>query len=326
MDFEEAKNVIRTGIRVTRQQVTIAKAVVLGQLVGGKPLEEAEFLLGKVIQNAGITIPTKLFLRAWPDLDAAIKTVADGYSWKLAGVEAISSLVGGGYLICTGGVSSVTPRVDWTTVPPGGGSGMSGGLEIPDLCFYVPNKIQRAPSLLGPTGEYLTDPDLFLRTLNLSAAHDDVEMAIREAARCFRAELYLATVAMLGKASESSWITLGDALLTCAAAHATTFSKQRAILDDTMAGPGKKVESVLKIYDRQDIFKPLADSSGIRLQELRLASIWSETVRDARNTLHHLVLPATPNTYEKVAVLMLGAAQPLREIHTLKAAAQGTTV
>lgn len=37
--------------------------------------------------------------------------------------------------------------------------------------------------------------------------------------------------------------------------------------------------------------------------------IWSDIVRDARNVLHHNVQPGLPNTYEKVAALLMGAAR-----------------
>ena len=109
------------------------------------------------------------------------------------------------------------------------------------------------------------------------------------------------------------------------AAHAVSFAKQRDALNDPNCGPARKIDAVLKIFER-DLFKPIADLSGIKPALLRSLASWSETVRDSRNTLHFLAVPATPNTYEKVAVLMLGAADPLRTLYALNAVATANRI
>ena len=58
------------------------------------------------------------------------------------------------------------------------------------------------------------------------------------------------------------------------------------MLEDPMIGTFKKIEAVLAIYDHQDVFRPVAQASGIRLQELRSVAVWSDAVRDSRNTIH----------------------------------------
>jgi hypothetical protein len=115
---------------------------------------------------------------------------------------------------------------------------------------------------------------------------------------------------------------LGDSLLAAAPAHQDTASRNRkAILGNPRDGAAKKIEAVLTIYSKQDIFAALHDKTGISPSKLKDAALWSETLRDVRNTLHFLHAPATPNTYDEVAVLLLSAAQPLRTLYKLRDAA-----
>jgi hypothetical protein len=236
--------------------------------------------------------------------------------------------VGSGVLIAGQGHWAFNASVAWTTVPRGGGSGSSSGFDLREVVFSVPANVKRAPSLTQAGDHvYLSDPDLYFGMLAIANMHADIQAALREAVKCFRSELWLAAVAMLGKASEGAWIELGGALLDAASsAHAAKFTKQRDALEDTTAGPAKKIDAVIKIFDRQDVFGPVTQASHIRPAELRRAAQWSDNVRDSRNTLHFLAKAATPNTYDKVGVLLLGGAQPLRTLYELKAVADSTPI
>jgi hypothetical protein len=152
--------------------------------------------------------------------------------------------------------------------------------------------------------------------------HPDVASAFQEAVKCFRNELFTAALAMLGKASEGVWLELGASLLACVPTHQQSkLNKQREVLEDPMKGTFRKIEAVLKMFDRQDIFGQVSASSGIRPRELHRVTVWSDSVRDSRNTIHFGVSPATPNTYEKVAALLIGTAPNVRILYRLKEAA-----
>jgi hypothetical protein len=321
MDQAEAEGLIRSGVRVTRQQVTIAKSAVIRATRGGSPAATLH-LLDVVVRDAGITIPAQLVLHPSADPATAVKAIAGGFSWKLAAIEAIWALAGSGALIVSG-TQVFTPSIGYTTVPPSGGGGHSGGLTLNELSFPFPSDVRRAPSLAESKDLYLSDPDLYLGlALGISSMHAEISDALREAVKCFRADLFTAAGAMLGKASEGAWLELGDSLLAAAPAHQdTTFKNQKAILENPRDGTAKKIEAVLTIYSKQDVFAALQDKTGISPKELKDAALWSETLRDARNTLHFLHAPATPNTYDKVAVLLLSAAQPLRTLYKLRDAA-----
>jgi hypothetical protein len=130
---------------------------------------------------------------------------------------------------------------------------------------------------------------------------------------------------MLGKASEGAWLELGASLLRIVPpTEEQKFSKQRNALEDPMMGPLRKVEAVITIYDHQELFGSIAKVSGVRLQELRTVAIWSDAVRDSRNTIHFGVAPTTPNTYEKVAALLIGAVPHIRILYRIKEAADAS--
>jgi hypothetical protein len=155
--------------------------------------------------------------------------------------------------------------------------------------------------------------------MNVPNMHRDISDAFREAVKCFRYELFTSAITMLGKASEGAWLELGGSLITAVPQDQEhKFRKQKAQLEDPMEGTLKKIKAVITVYEQQDVFETIARASGIRLEELRSVAIWSDAVRDSRNTIHFGVHPSTPNTYEKVSALLIGAVPHIRVLYRLK--------
>lgn len=150
--------------------------------------------------------------------------------------------------------------------------------------------------------------------------HPEVASAFGEAVKCFRLELFTAALAMLGKASEGAWLELGASLLEFVPdGQRTRFARQQFTLEDPMLGLLRKVEAVISMYEHQEIFAPVTKACGIRLQELRSVAVWSDAVRESRNTIHFGVQAAVPNTYEKLTALLIGAVPNVRVLYRLKA-------
>ncbi|HUU08301.1 MAG TPA: hypothetical protein VMW61_02130, partial [Dehalococcoidales bacterium] len=66
----------------------------------------------------------------------------------------------------------------------------------------------------------------------------------------------------------------------------------------------------------------VAKQSGFNQRYLKEVLNWSNVVRDSRNAVHYGADPATQNTYEKVAALLLGAVPNLRTLYTIRQAAE----
>jgi len=318
LNESEAKNRILERVVVTPQRVVIAKAIVLN---ASENKSSSEDLVDAVLKANAVVVPRQVVIHPSVDSMPALMTAGDALSWLLAAKEAIWSLIHGGYLIPMADFHESAPSIGWTTVIPGSG-GTSSGWTFDELSISVPRRVRRAPSLAGSNDQFLAEPDLYLHTLGIPNMHMEVASAFREAVKCFRQELFTAALTMLGKASEGAWLELGASLLGYAQSQQQiVFNKQRVVLEDPMIGTYRKIEAVLTMFDRQDVFGPLSVSSGIRAKELRAVAVWSDSVRDSRNTIHFGVSSAIPNTYEKVAALLIGAAPHVRIIYRLKEAA-----
>ena len=84
--------------------------------------------------------------------------------------------------------------------------------------------------------------------------------------------------------------------------------------------------AVQTIYADQVIFASMSQASGIKPLDLKGVTVWSDAVRDSRNTIHFGVASAIPNTYEKVAALLIGAVPHIRLLYLLKGAADAVVV
>ena len=169
--------------------------------------------------------------------------------------------------------------------------------------------------------QILTNPDLFLHNLDVPNMPDSVKEALLEAVSCFRHELYTASVVMLGKASEEAWIYVGVALYEALTGDQTT---KIEALTSPQTGIYKALRTVAKLYEHPALEDVRRDSGvkSLRLKNLNDALMWSDVVRDSRNVVHAGNSPSTPNTYEKVAALLLGAVPRMRELYRVLDAAK----
>jgi hypothetical protein len=318
MNADDAKKSIIERVSVTPQRVVLAKAIILNASASDC---RSRGLVAAVLRANGAEMPKQIVLHPSVDPLPAITAVSEALSWQLAASEAVWSLVYSGFLIALSTPEDSVPSLQWTTVVPESGGGTSSGWTFDDFSIPLPGRVRRALSLEGTSNQFLSEPDLYLNTLGIPNMHAEITAAFREAVKCFRHELFTAAVTMLGKASEGAWLELGASLLAAVpTGQESTFRKQKDVLEDPMVGTFRKIEAVLAIYGHQEVFRSAALASGIRLQELRPVTVWSDAVRDARNTIHFGVSAATPNTYEKLAALLIGAVPNIRVLYHLKAA------
>jgi hypothetical protein len=123
---------------------------------------------------------------------------------------------------------------------------------------------------------------------------------------------------MLGKASEGAWIELGVALAEVVGLDDAQVKEWADGLLGSDIGFAKKLRETLRFYEtRQSTFKPLAQQVGVTLEDLRTAMLWSDSLRDARNVIHHRVSTNTDPNYEIVATLLLAAVPHLQTLYYL---------
>ena len=216
-------------------------------------------------------------------------------------------------------------HLTWTTVVPGSG-GQSGGWTFGEFSLHVPPHVELAPSHLHSTCQPLSDADLFLAELDVPDLAPEIETSLREAVRCFRHELYLACLAMLGRASEGAWIEVGCALAPLITKRSGfDHKKVQDRFLNPFVGIGKKILDVLKLYEDAGLPKDVRESSNVRAQDLRNAVIWADAVRESRNSIHYGAVPAMSNCYEKVAALLMGAVPHYKLLYAVKRQAKQST-
>jgi hypothetical protein len=316
-----AQDQIGAEAAVTRQQIQLAKQVMSAST---RVRVSSSVLIASVLTANGLSADEArpvVVLNDRYDPTTDIRKAGKTFGWTRAAIQAIWELIYAGWFIPAGDIQVKSFEVTFTTVY-GNSGGTTGshafiGMEIP-----VPVTLYLGPGRESGAAGTLRDPDLFLASLSVSNMSDEVRQALSEAIRCFKADLFTAAVAMLGKASESAWLELGDALLDHAGpSHRVKFKKHEAALDNPRVGPLAKMEAVQEIYN-DVLFDPLIGATGIRRDYLKPVRVWSDVIRDSRNTLHPGAVASTPNNYEKVADLLLSAAQHLPTLYKLKHAAK----
>jgi hypothetical protein len=199
------------------------------------------------------------------------------------------------------------------------GSGSTGGINLNHLALPIPSLILLPPSISRGERQTLTDPDLFLYALEIPNIDKEVEESLRESVRCFKHGLFLACLTMLGRASEGAWIELGLALCTIKQSKSQINSKKiKERLEDPFVGVGKKIFETAQLYQRTDVFENLHKESGVKPQDLNNVVIWADAVRESRNSVHYGAEPSMPNTYEKIAVLLIGSVPHLRLLYKIR--------
>jgi len=318
MSPEEARQHIIDRIAVTRQKVTLAKAFILENFDPNSLM-----LFERFMNSVDAKMPAKIVLHQSIDPVPTLKAAAEAISWKLAACEAIWGLISNGAVFpASTNLCGEIGSLGWTTVVPGSG-GSSSGLSLDELSILVPGSLALPRSSDGFNSQPLTDPDLYLKELNLPDCSSEIEVALREAVRCIRHELYLACLGMLGRASEAAWIETGLALAAAAPdSFSTRAEKVTEQLQNPFFGIGKKIQLVVEMYSRQDVFADLSKASGIGLQDLKNSVVWADCVRESRNSIHYGAKPAMSNSYEKVVALLIGAVPHIRLLVSLTNAAK----
>jgi len=316
MDTHQALTLLESQIRVTSQQVMVAK----GHIVNHFRPDTSE-VIQSLLKAMEATAPDKLVIHLTVGTEESIKSLAQTLSWTLAGCEAIWGLISSGLLFpASSDLRSFLPNVSWTTVVQGSGS--TGGLRLDHFSLLVPNSIQLPPSISRGERQTLSDHDLFLHALEIPTIDREVEESLREAVCCFKHELFLSCLTMLGRASEGAWIELGLKLCSITPSTATINAKKiREKLEDPFVGIGKKIQETAQLYQRTDIFENIHKSSGVKPQDLNNAIVWADAVRESRNSVHYGAESSMPNTYEKIAALLIGAVPHFRLLYRIRGAA-----
>lgn len=309
MSPDQAEKYLINQVDVTNQMVTYAKAYCLKNY---QP--QTELLIESLLVNVDAKKPGKVVIHDSVNTEEQLSKAAKHISWRLAGREAIWGLISNNCFIPgSSDYDNGDVNIDWTTVVPGSG-GSSSGWRFDRFVLPVPRKIFLRPSGISEAEQPLSDPDLYMHELAIDGLNDDIVASLREAVLCFKNELFLGCLALLGRAAEGGWIELGQAMAKASSANG---DKLKECVEDQFTGIGKKISEVLKAYERKDIFGDVYKSSGYKASDLKSCVVWGEAVRESRNSIHYGAEPSMSNSYEKVSALLIGTVPNLKVIYSI---------
>ena len=321
MNQDNAYQEILDLVSVVHQDVVIAKSFIAKEFNSS-----TKALLEEFMAHVEADKPEKVLIHESVDLDPQLKKVAMYLGWQMAFGEAVRGLIGSSVLLPrqSDHLDIKTTNQGWSNFVSGG-SGTSSTWTFDQLTISVPAFLRLAPSLQDDDELALSDGDLFLAEIDIPNLGAEVSSALNDAVECFRNDLYLPSLAMLGMASEGSWIELGISLIDYAdAASAIDEEKSAAIkgnLHSRHVSVPAKIDEIVELYRRADVFGEVISRSGYKAQALEEIVNWSNVVRDSRNAIHYGTQASVINTYEKAATLLLGCKQYLGIIFQIKIAA-----
>jgi hypothetical protein len=312
LSVEEARDQIANRVAVTRADIVAAKTYLMNLGSGLIEIEpQSVAWAGQVAPAAAATSRSGLRMLSLDadDVDAQVATVARFLSARLAMCSAAWELVREGIFFAAGPPISRDPGWEHTS------RGYSGGMSWDgQLTLLFPSGIQRPRWHQAPSE--ILDSDLYLQRLQPLALHGDVERALRIALECFRRDLFVPCVAMLGSASEGAWLEMGQRLAASAPGDPLA-AKLAADLANRRTSTWGRIDSACRFYERP-AGKPLHVKTGVTPARLRQTQQWSDQIRESRNVLHWGVSPSVPNTYEKVAILLMDAVSELDALHRVR--------
>jgi len=304
---DEIKEYIGKNVCVRQSDVIVAKKYISKNLS-----EDTSVVIESFMKDNGIHIPKTIALDDKTGRASTLDNLAKAISWKNAALEAIWSLIHNNIIYPkSDGLTEADFRLGYST------NGHSAGIQFKNLFIPVPRQIMRSYTSLCIPKQPLTDSDLFLSEIEIPNLTDDIKESLKEAVRCFRYELFTAALAMLGRASEGAWIELGLALANALPPElADKAEKIRQDMDDPFTSVAKKIKIVRELY-KKELFETLIKTSGVRPNNLDTTVIWSDNVRDSRNTIHYGATPAMENTYEKIAALLIASVPFIKTIYSI---------
>jgi hypothetical protein len=303
---DELRDRVVGGVAVTNQEIAAAEAFFAHDLAGRG---NSSAMLARLAEHHHAVLPKKVSLNSRGDNTPVVSQLAQAISIAVAGVEAIWRLIHRDQLLTAGVLVNLALHVGWET-----DTGTGSGWQFTEYEIPYPTSVMRAPS--RNSVEVLCNHDLYIHELAVPGLSEEVERALREAVQCFAAELYTPCAAMLGSASEGAWLELGHSLAEyVSASDIRRAEAMHEKLGDCNTSIARKARLVHEWYCDKATCGALWEESEVRPKDLLPIMIWSDTVRDSRNSVHHAVDPRTPNTREKLVALLLGAVPFFRTLY-----------
>ncbi len=306
MKFDRVREVSRSRVAIFRTDVQEAKFFILAQ--DEDDLEVIQ-LFREYITYKKVQLPTTIEFATDDEENRICDMIASHYSKALAFVEAVNELISYNiYMPNNQSVSCINTSLSISS------KGYSSSISFNQYNVLVPRGMIKSYSYRNEV--HIFDADIYISNLNISNAHTEVKEAISESILCFQAKLYQPSIVMLGKAIEGAWIELGIALMKYDKSNPQMSNK---FIEDLKGydGINKKIKKIAQTYENRPVYGDIYKKTGITSKHLTETMIWSDVVRESRNAIHFDIEQVIPNSYEKVATILLSAPKHLKSIYRI---------
>lgn len=303
-------------ISVDYAKILMATKLVLDEIEKIKHEEthyNVEKIIAGVINVLGFKTPSEeLNLKDEETKEITLKHVADIISWKLAICESIWRLINNNVIVPDQDQNDLmTPfrSIKYKTI------GHTSSLSLEDVKIKVPPSIKFVPSYAFSKYKELYSGEIYINKFEINNMSRIAKESLLDAIKCFRHELFVPCVVMLGKASESAWIELSRKLISWSGTD-INIKDLHKVLSGDFPSIHKIMNEVLKIYEHQ-LPKEYKKRIGITDTVFKETYEWSNLVRMYRNTIHPESSFDLELNYESTSSLMLSAIPKLKSIYAI---------
>lgn len=297
---------------VSRDQVAECKAYLVENF-SMRP----EQMLRELLENRDLKLPSVIDLISSPEPIYG-KHLAECSTWWNAGVQALWELQGQGVFIPSD--NEVVFSIDsFQLVSGSSNSRRTSTIHLKE--FFNPTVRSLHKGIAEPNELILSNSDVYLRNFSFRSMPESVSTDLSQVAECFRRELYLPSLVMLGRAIEGAWISVAESLSDHISDEKER-SKFVGVINDGYVGVSGKINAVASIYNEKKYFGKMQHESGVSTKKLGAARQWSEQLLGYRNAIHPSADPVIEFNYESVSVILLSVKSYLRTLDDLLSVAQ----
>lgn len=267
-------------------------------------------LLNSLMDSRGVAIPQHLNLMGKTEQEAG-QELAKAISWRNAGARALWVLQGQGLCIPT---NNELPDNRYSIQFTSGSSNYStkGNLNLGGLLLQA----VRAVKWISEEDINLSNSDVYLNNVETNSLSNGVGTDLKQSVECFRRELYLPSIVMLGRAVEGGWIHVGESIALAIEDQSVSESLLSQINDPYLGITGK-VNFITDEYKKKINFGKLQHHSKVTPKILSATKQWSEQILEYRNAIHPKAEQAIRYNYENVSVLLLSVRSHFKILDSL---------
>jgi len=266
--------------------------------------------LDSLMASREVSIPSHLYLMGKTDQEAG-EELAKAISWRNAGARALWILQGQGICIPT---DNEIPDQPYYVQYTSGSSHQSstGSINFGHLLLQTVKYVR----WFSDNDTSLSNSDIFLRNVDIESLSEGVGIDLKQSVECFRRELYLPCMVMLGRAVEGAWIHVGEAIAQVGNDKSIN-EILIAQINDPFIGITGKVNHITEQYKQKNNFGKLHHHSKVTPKLLAAIKQWSEQILEYRNAIHPKAEQAISYNYENVSVILLSVKSNLEKLDTV---------